>query len=412
MQARSGVAGAGSMTSQLGAELVTLAEQEGIDVLGFGLQLLEERAAVMKKLSEVLTEPEFDSLNWSEGPHNRHDLHSLAECEDRDEQRIRVAFMYWGHSLDVPIVESLPFSGLNAKGKRRTITEMCFLRWQIFEVLRKQHPMTVRQVFYQMTVRGLEKTEGSYARIQQELVKMRRGRDKRRRHENYDLAESDDELWARHTPILPHIPYGWITDGTRWMRKPTTYSDVDELLQSVAQGYRRDLWEDQDAYVELWIEKDALAGVLYEETSKWDVPLMVSRGFSSTTFLYEAAEAIKAKDKPSYVYVFTDHDRSGEIIAKQIRKGFVEHAPDADITVVRVAVTAEQIAEHDLPTRPPKKKGDPPAVELDALPPEILRKIARDCIEQHIDLGVLERTVAIESQERESLTAFMDKWVA
>ena len=344
-----------------------------------------------KRLGTVLTAVESDVILHRDIHLPVKTLEYLADLENPDAVRLTVAHLYWQRAWGLDL-EEVDAAGLNAAGNRRTKVEMARFRQELFLILINQRPMTVRQVFYQMTVRGLEKTEASYKRVQPELVNMRRG-----------LDRSDN-------PVLPHIPYGWITDGTRWMRKPTTWNSVDSLLSSVVQSYRRDLWEDQDAYVELWIEKDALAGVLMEETAQWDVPLMVSRGFSSATFLYEAAEAIKRKDKPAYVYVFTDYDRAGENIAKQIQKGFDEHAPDADITVERVAVTEEQITKYDLPTRPPKKKGDPPAVELDALPPDILREIARECIEQHVDQGVLERTEAIEGQEREALTAFMDKW--
>ena len=69
---------------------------------------------------------------------------------------------------------------------------------------------------------------------------------------------------------------------------------MESALEHTANYYRRDLWDRQEHYVEIWIEKDALAGVLYPITAKWHVPLMVSKGFSSLTYLYEAAEAIKA----------------------------------------------------------------------------------------------------------------------
>src|SRR5262245_61221063 len=77
------------------------------------------------------------------------------------------------------------------------------------------------------------------------------------------------------------VPFSWIADNTRWMRKPDSYGSAQAALREVARGYRRSLWQDQGAYVEVWCEKDAIAGVLYEETGAWDVPLMVARGFSS-----------------------------------------------------------------------------------------------------------------------------------
>ena len=58
-----------------------------------------------------------------------------------------------------------------------------------------------------------------------------------------------------------------------------------------------------DSYVEIWLEKDALAGVVYPVTSMYDVPLMVARGYASLSFLYSAAEAINELDVPAYIYL-------------------------------------------------------------------------------------------------------------
>ena len=77
------------------------------------------------------------------------------------------------------------------------------------------------------------------------------------------------------------IPFGYIADNTRWMRKPDTYDGVDAVLASTVRAYRRALWTRMPHYVEVWIEKDALAGVVNEVTSRWDVPLMVTKGYAS-----------------------------------------------------------------------------------------------------------------------------------
>ena len=67
--------------------------------------------------------------------------------------------------------------------------------------------------------------------------------------------------------------------------------------------YRRDLWIDQGVHVEVWTEKDAIRGVIFAAvTVEYDVPLMISRGFSSETFLYETAEDINDEGKPAVIY--------------------------------------------------------------------------------------------------------------
>jgi hypothetical protein len=146
-------------------------------------------------------------------------------------------------------------------------------------------PMTVRQVFYQATVRGIiEKTEDGYGKVQSDLVRMRRS---------------------------GMLPYGWITDNTRRQRKPRSFDGIEEALQDCAKFYRTDLWRHASAYVEVWLEKDALSGVIYPVTAQYDVPLMVARGYASLSFLHSAAEAINVLDVPAYIYHLGDFDPSG-----------------------------------------------------------------------------------------------------
>src|SRR5579884_1723964 len=149
--------------------------------------------------------------------------------------------------------------------RRRTKKEIEGIKDVLYETLAEDNPMTVRQVFYQLVSRGvIAKTETEYkATVGRLLTDMRRAGE---------------------------IPFGWIADNTRWMRKPGTYSSMEQALQRTAEAYRRSLWDNQGVYVEVWLEKDALAGVLYRATESWDVPLMVTRGYPSLSYLYDAAE--------------------------------------------------------------------------------------------------------------------------
>ena len=92
-------------------------------------------------------------------------------------------------------------------------------------------------------------------------------------------------------------------------------------------------------YVEVWLEKDALSGVVFPITGELDVPLMVTRGYPSISFLHGAAETIARQGKPSYLYYFGDHDPSGVDITRSVADGIQEFAPDADVVVERIAVT-------------------------------------------------------------------------
>ncbi len=244
--------------------------------------------------------------------------------------------------------------------------------------------MTVRQVFYQATVRGIiEKTEAGYTKVQTDLVLMRRS---------------------------GKLPYGWLADNTRWQRKPITYTSIEHALNATAQLYRKSLWSDAANYVEVWLEKDALAGVIDPITWAYDVPLMVARGYASLSFLHTAAEYINELEAPAFIYHLGDFDPSGVDAAEKIEKTLRELAPSAKIHFERLAVTPSQIAAWRLPSRPTKasdtraaKFDSTVSVELDAIPPSRLRALVEDAITGHLPEHQFEVLKAAEESERSIL---------
>ena len=262
-------------------------------------------------------------------------------------------------------------------------------RSALLAIVAAMRPMTVRQVFYQATVRGVvEKSEAGYAKVQTDLVQMRRS---------------------------GALPYDWLADNTRWQRKPQTFGSIQEALEDTARFYRKSLWRDADAYVEVWLEKDALAGVVMPVTSLYDVPLMVARGYASLSFLHSAAEQISRLKVPAHIYHLGDFDPSGVNAGEKIEETLRELAPDADITFTRLGVTPHQINVWNLPTRPTKatdsraKGFGAVSVELDAIEPEILRALVQVAIEDHLPATQLEVLKAAEDSERDLLHAIVGR---
>ena len=334
------------------------------------------------------------------------------------------------------------------KRRRRTAEEMDEIRQAIRHVLEQAHPMSVRQVYYQLTTLGvIEKTEKDYkGTVVRLLGEMRRD---------------------------GTIPYSWLADATRWMRKPTTYDSAAEAVEQLASVYRRNLWSDSDV-VELWVEKEALAGVLVEVTERWDVPLMVTRGYPSMSFVYSAAVQVVERwlhGRRTFLYYMGDHDPSGididravvdgvgqamrsvllsvgdtavERYAKEARKdptdlfhrldpgalwdrelfvSVMRPTGDAELdawlsrsaftrcgaSLERLGVLPWQIDEWELPSRPTKRtdsrskdfKGE--SVELDAIPADQLRALAEEAIERHVDRAKLDVLERVEAEERRGL---------
>jgi hypothetical protein len=247
--------------------------------------------------------------------------------------------------------------------------------------------MTVRQVFYALEIRGVvEKTEGGYRQVQKQVLRMRR-----------------EGL----------LGWDFITDGTRWQRKPDSWNEVEDYIEHVTRTYRRDLWRSQDVRIEIWLEKDALADIVVDVTARWNVGLMVTHGQSSATFLYGAAKAAEAAYEragvTTYVYALYDLDGGGDRASRTIARDLPEHAPDVPIVFERLAVTEEQVKAWNLPTRP-AKTSDPEAakyasvaVELDAIEPDRLMALVEDAITRHVDAHAWRVEQTIEREERDGL---------
>jgi hypothetical protein len=252
-------------------------------------------------------------------------------------------------------------------------------------------PVTVRGLYYQAEVAslpGIDKTELGYRKVQHQVLELRRSGE---------------------------LAYRGIADAPRWMRKPTSYDSIEDALAETARLYRRNLWRDTDDYVEVWCEKDALAGVIYPVTAEYDVPLMVTRGFSSETFAYEAVAAREGDERNYWVYYLGDFDRSGQDAARSLQEKLERFAEETGINVifVHLAVTEEQIEQWNLSTRPHKRETPadrkwphPFACELDAIPADTLRVLVRAAIEAHLPVDQFEILKAAEESERELLRAW------
>lgn len=272
------------------------------------------------------------------------------------------------------------------KRGRMTKAQIAELDEAIYAICQAERPLSIRGCFYRVTTRGLvEKTESGYDKVQRRVLMMRRAGE---------------------------LPYGWITDGSRVQYAPTTFDSVDEALSDLSASYRRALWRDQDVQLQIWSEKDAMTGVIYPVTYEWDVPLWVARGYSSETFIYDAAQRVRRVRKPAVIYQLGDHDPSGTGAWVHIQDKLREFAPEIEFVFERLAVTPEQIEQYQLPTRMTKKSDTRAArfegqsVEVDAMPSPELRRIVREAIEMWIDPEALRLTRAVETGERAALEAF------
>jgi hypothetical protein len=203
------------------------------------------------------------------------------------------------------------------------------------------------------------------------------------------------------------IPYGRFVDATRWYHGGTTFDTAAEALEDSITSYRKNLWRTQPYFVEVWVEKQAVASIVVPVADAWGIKTFPCRGFSSLTSTWEAAETFKEAirhGKAPMIFYFGDLDKSGQDCDKTIHNHFDLHGIADQIIFKRLAILPEQIKKFNLPTRPPKRKGDPrQCVEIDTLSSAQIRRLLEDEIMKLIDPKEWNRLRAIEEAEKETL---------
>ena len=276
--------------------------------------------------------------------------------------------------------------------KRRTSAELALVDDAIVAAVELNAPITLRGVYYRVVSAGaVEKTEDGYRLVGRQLLKLRRG---------------------------GRVSYGDITDGTRWITKPQSWDRLDQMLEDAAASYRRSVWHDQRVEVQIYTEKDAITGVVLPVTERWDVPLGVARGYASESFAWSVAQSVMRYARRRRLRLPARRPRPQR--RRRLARLHRESAPVRRRAVRRRRRVAafrapgrHRAADHQewqLPTRPTKRtdtrssRFSGESVEVDAIPPAVLRGIIEDAITQHIDPEALRLTHVAEQSERDILT--------
>jgi len=204
------------------------------------------------------------------------------------------------------------------------------------------------------------------------------------------------------------VDWSVIEDRMRKPRLPYYVSGIQEAIYDTIHQYRLNRMAGQFQRIEVWVEKDALSNVLSRVTDHYHVRLMVNRGYSSLSAMYEAYLRLSNGDTILYL---GDHDPSGLDMVRDIEDRLWQFG--LDINVVPIALTMDQIKKFNPPPNP-ARVSDPRAEwyiekfgntswELDALPPEELISLVEKNIEERIDKDLWEEQVAQERRDIEEM---------
>ena len=154
-----------------------------------------------------------------------------------------------------------------------------------------------------------------------------------------------------------YIDWDSIVDHGRTPVKPPDWSSPEAVLHAAASGYRLDRWEGQAYHVEVWCEKDALSTVIQPVCARFHVRFLASRGYNSSTAMYDAAlrfEAARSVGREPVVIYLGDHDPSGIDMSRDVDDRLTLLAHRHGVEVVRLALNWGQITDYSPPANPTK----------------------------------------------------------
>lgn len=319
--------------------------------------------------------------------------------------------------------------GPDAKSIIRTTNAICA------EYQEQGYDLTLRQLYYQFVSRGLlPNRQQSYKRLG-DIVN--RGR------------------------LAGMVDWDYIVDRTRNLRGISHWSDPSEVVAAAANSYRVDKWATQTVRVEVWVEKDALAGIIERAAGSHDVSWFACRGYASQSELWAAGQRLLGylcAGQRVVVLHLGDHDPSGIDMTRDITKRLhtfiytdwyrkhrnafddggetvtydairrhmmmlgvpLDGAAQHPVEVKRIALNMNQVEQYDPPPNPAKMSdsraekyvyeyGDE-SWELDALDPVVLGDLIAEAIESVIDQPAYDDLADVEAAQRETLTLISDQY--
>ena len=268
-----------------------------------------------------------------------------------------------------------------------------------YEIARDTRPITVRGIAYKLFTAGFiaNMSKNETAKVSRLLTR------------------------AREEGV---IPWEWIVDETRQTERVNTWSSTDAIIHAAVNGYRRNYWQDQPNWVEVWSEKGTVRGVLRQVLEHFGVPFRVMHGFGSATAVNDLAAETQRADKPLTILYVGDWDPSGLYMSAVDLPGRIARY-GGRCQIIRIALALQDVGEGtDLPSFDVATKANDARYkwfvdrygircwELDAMDPNDLRERVQNHIAQLIDAPAWQRATEVEGVEVASMQEFHASWKA
>lgn len=256
--------------------------------------------------------------------------------------------------------------------------------------------LTLRQLYYRfVAAAAIENTERSYKRIGSIINDAR---------------------------LAGLLDWEAIEDRGRELQQRPHWDKPQDIVAAAAAQYRLDKWMNQGCRVEVWVEKQALEGVIGQAALARDCPYFACKGYNSQSEMWRAAMRFKSyRENGQYPVIIHlgDHDPSGIDMTRDITQR-INDVFGVSVEVVRIALNYDQVEEYDPPPNPAKMTDSRFAAyqadhgdeswELDALEPRTLNQLILDQIDTYLDQTEYDQVVEQEAEERRLLGRVAEQW--
>ena len=274
----------------------------------------------------------------------------------------------------------------------------------LYQYAAQGYELTLRQLYYQFVARDiLPNNDRSYKRLGSVVNDAR---------------------------LAGEIDWNHIIDRTRFVRRETYWASPASIISASAQSFQLDKWRTQAVYPEVWVEKDALVGVIQRACNRLEASFLSCRGYVSQSEMWTASQRIGRRiENGQEVVIFHlgDHDPSGIDMTRDIEQRIGDFLWGdggeefwSKFRIERLALNFDQVEQYDPPPNPAKlsdaralryidRFGDE-SWELDALEPRVIEELVSDAVMGVRDLDAWAQIEAEEERQGEVLRACHERW--
>ncbi len=219
------------------------------------------------------------------------------------------------------------------------------------------------------------------------------------------------------------IDWESIVDRTRTANQNNHFKSPEDILTAAAETYKLDTRADQDVYIEVWIEKEALIGVIEPACLHLDVMYLACRGYYSQTAMYQASRRIRDKEsdgKKAVIIHLGDHDPSGIDMTRDNKDRLALFNTGAQVE--RIALNMDQVEQYNPPPnyikesfKDNRKKGyiekyGDKSWELDAIEPKEIYRLITDAVNKHTDQDKRQTLIDLQAEHKDRLDYVAGHW--